>query len=36
MDLKEFGGGHGDWMELSQYRDGWRALVNNVKNVRVP
>ena len=23
MDLQEVGGGRGDWMELSQYRDGW-------------
>jgi hypothetical protein len=28
MDLQEFGGGRGDWMELAQDRDGWRALVS--------
>ena len=27
MDLQEVGGGRGDWMELAEDRDGWRALV---------
>ena len=36
MDLREVGGGCGDWMELSQDRDRWRALLSTVMNFRVP
>jgi hypothetical protein len=36
MDLQEAGGSRGNWMELAQDRDGWRALVSTVKNFRVP
>ena len=36
MDLHEVGGGCGDWMELAQDRDRWRAPVSTVRNIRVP
>jgi hypothetical protein len=36
MDLLVVGGGRGKWMELSQDRDSWQALVSTVKNLRVP
>jgi len=36
MDLQEFGGGRGDWMELAQDRDRWRALVGTMRDFRVP
>jgi hypothetical protein len=36
MDVEEVGGGRGDWMELAQDRDRWRALGSTVKNLRVP
>ena len=36
MDLQEVGRGCGDWMELAQERDRWRALVSTVRNLRVP
>ena len=35
-DLQEIGRGFGDWMELAQDRDRWRALVSTVMNLRVP
>ena len=35
MDLQEMGGGCGDWIELAQDRDRWRALMSTVMNLRV-
>ena len=35
MDLQEFGGGRGEWMELAQDRDRWRALVGTVRDIRI-
>jgi hypothetical protein len=34
-DLQEVGGGCGNWMELAQDRDGWRALVGMIMNFLV-
>ena len=34
--LEEMGRGCGDWMQLAQDRDRWRALVNTVMNFGVP
>ena len=36
IDLQEVGGGCGDWMELVQERDRWRALLSTVMNFQVP
>ena len=36
MDLHEVGCGATDWTELSQDRERWRALVNEVRNPLVP
>jgi hypothetical protein len=35
MDFQEVRGGSGDWMELAQDRDRWRALVHKVRDFRV-
>jgi hypothetical protein len=35
MDLQKVAGGRGDWMELAQDRNRWRALVGTVKDFRV-
>jgi hypothetical protein len=36
MDLRVVGWNGGDWIDLAQDRDQWRALVNAVMNLRVP
>ena len=36
IHLQEVGRGCGDWMELAQDKDRWRALVSTVMNFRVP
>jgi hypothetical protein len=36
IDLRDIGWGGMDWIDLAQDRDQWRALVNTVKNLRVP
>jgi hypothetical protein len=36
MDIQEGGRGRGDWMELAQDMDRWRALVSTARDFRVP
>jgi hypothetical protein len=36
MDFQEVGGGRGDWMEVTQDRDRWRALVGTERKFRGP
>jgi hypothetical protein len=36
MDFREIGWDGIDWIDLAQYRDQWRALVNAEMNLRVP
>jgi hypothetical protein len=35
MDLQEVGRGCGDWMELAQNRESWRALLSTVMSFRI-
>ena len=36
MDLREVGCDPGEWMDLAENRDQWRAYVRAVMNLRVP
>jgi hypothetical protein len=36
LDLREIGWSGMNWIDLSQDRDHWRALVNRLMNLRVP
>jgi hypothetical protein len=36
MDLLEVGLGGADWIDLAQYWDRWRELVNGVMNIWIP
>jgi hypothetical protein len=36
IDLREIGWNGGDWIDLVQDRNQWRALVKAVMNLRVP
>jgi hypothetical protein len=35
MDLREIGWGSVDWIQMTQDRDRWRAVVNMVMNLRI-
>ena len=36
MDFQEVGYGGMDWIKLAHERDSWRALLNEVMNLRIP
>ena len=36
MDLREVGCDPGEWIDLAEYRDQWRAYVRAVMNLRIP
>ena len=36
MDLREVGCDSGEWIDLAEDRDQWRACVRAVMNIRVP
>jgi hypothetical protein len=36
IEFREIGWDGGDWIDLAQDRDQWRALVNAIMNLRVP
>jgi hypothetical protein len=36
IDLRVIGWDGGDWIDLAQDRDQWRALVRAIMNLRVP
>jgi hypothetical protein len=36
MNLREIGWDDVDWIDMTQDRDQWRALVNMILNLRVP
>jgi hypothetical protein len=36
MDLREIRWDGVDWIDLAQYRDQWRSLLNTIINIRVP
>jgi hypothetical protein len=35
MDLEEIAWNDADWIQLTQYRGRWRALVNTLMNLRI-